>query len=307
MATRRSRGDRTAGARPRPKGKPGDSERVAYLFLLPGLIAYTAFAIVPIIHTGVLSFFEWDGLTDPTWIGLDNYVEVISSPVFQESLVHSLIFIVFYSVLPVMIGLLLVAALTRSRVRGLGAFRTVLFLPYTLALVVVAVAWRWMFDQHGTIASLLDLIGLSSLIRPWLGDFFWALPALGITGAWVWYGLAMVLFLAGAQRIPRDLYDAARVDGAGAVREFFAVTLPGLRNELVVVITLTVIFALRNFDLVFVTTRGGPGRSTTTPALLMYLSAFQEGQVGQGAAIAVILTVLILVATVIVQRLFEPA
>lgn len=295
------------GARPRPEGKPGDSERVAYLFLLPGLIAYTAFAIVPIIHTGILSFFEWDGLTDPIWIGLDNYAEVISSPVFQESLVHSLIFIVFYSFLPVTIGLLLVAALTRSRVRGLGVFRTVLFLPYTLALVVVAVAWRWMFDQHGTIASMLDLIGLSSLIRPWLGDFFWALPALGITGAWVWYGLAMVLFLAGAQRIPRDLYDAARVDGAGAVREFLAVTLPGLRNELVVVITLTVIFALRNFDLVFVTTRGGPGRSTTTPALLMYLSAFQEGQVGQGAAIAVILTVLILVATVIVQRLFERA
>ena len=239
--------------------RPGESRRAPYLYLLPGLIAYTAFAIIPILHTGALSFFDWDGLTAPTWVGLDNYVNLITDPVLQQALIHSVLYIFFYAFLPIVIGLVLVTAMTRTRIRGLAVFRTVLFLPYTLALVVVAVSWRWMFESSGSINSLLTAVGLESLIRPWLGDFFWALPALGVMGAWAWYGLAMVLFLAGAQRIPRDLYDAVRVDGAGVMSEFFAVTLPGLRYEVSVTLTLTVIFALRNFDLVWVTTKGGPG------------------------------------------------
>jgi raffinose/stachyose/melibiose transport system permease protein len=285
--------------------RPGESGRAPYLYLVPGLVAYTLFAVIPILHTGVLSFFEWDGLTDPTWVGIDNYLNLVNDPVLQGALIHSVIYIFFYAFLPIVIGLLLVTAMTRTRIRGLPAFRTLLFLPYTLALVVVAVSWRWMFESAGSIDSLLTAVGLESLIRPWLGDFFWALPAVGVMGAWAWYGLAMVLFLAGAQRIPRDLYDAARADGAGVISEFLAVTLPGLRYEISVTLTLTVIFALRNFDLVWVTTKGGPGYSTTTPALLMYQDAFQSGQVGLGAALGVMITVLILVTAVVIQRWFE--
>ena len=293
---------RRPSVRPR---RPGESRTAPYLYLLPGLIAYTLFAIVPILHTGVLSFFDWDGLTAPVWVGIDNYTNLISDPVIQGALIHSALYIVFFSFIPIVVGLILVTAMTRSRIRGIAAFRTVLFLPYTLALVVVAVAWRWMFESTGSINSLLDLLGLGSLVRPWLGDFFWALPAVGVMGAWAWYGLAMVLFLAGAQRIPRELYDAARVDGAGVIREFFTVTLPGLRYEVSVTLTLTVIFALRNFDLVWVTTKGGPGYATTTPALVMYQDAFQSGQVGLGAALGVLITVVILTVSIIIQRWFE--
>ena len=295
----------TVPVRLRTRGKPGESPVTAYLFLLPALVAYTLFAIVPIVHTVVVSFFQWDGVTPAIWVGLDNFTSVLGDPLFQQALLNAVLFVPFYTALPLAIGLLLVVAMTRSRIRGRTVFRTLLFLPYTLSLVVVAVAWGWMFDAHGTIDTLLNAVGLGSLIRPWLGDFTLALPSLGVMGAWVWYGLAMVLFLAGVQRIPRDLYDAARIDGAGPFRELLAVTLPSLKYELSVIITLTILSALRNFDLVYVATRGGPGNSTLTPALLMYEDAFQYGQLGAGAAIAVILTALSLTAIIIVQRLFE--
>ena len=138
------------------------------------------------------------------------------------------------------IGLLLAAAMSRVRIHGMTFFRTVLFLPQVLALIVVAVAWRSILAPDGLLNDILRAVGLGSLARPWLGDYTWALPAVGIVGTWVGTGLCMVLFLAGVQRIPRELYEAARMDGAGPVREFFAVTLPGLRPHIAVALTLTI-------------------------------------------------------------------
>ena len=128
-----------------------------------------------------------------------------------------------------------------------------------IAGVVVAQAWVWIYADNGPLNEFLRDVGLGSLARPWLGDFTWALPAVGGIGTWVTYGLCMVLFIAGAQSIPQSLYDAARVDGAGAVREFFAVTLPALRNQVVVAFVLTTINALRSFDIIYNATSGGPG------------------------------------------------
>jgi raffinose/stachyose/melibiose transport system permease protein len=138
--------------------------------------------------------------------------------------------------------------------------------------------------------------------RPVL-DFALALPALGITAMWVTFGFVVVLLLAGAQHIPKELYDAARVDGAGPVREFMAVTLPGLRYELSVALTMTTIFALRMFDLPLMATQGGPGYATTTPSLVMYRNVFTDGAVGLGAGIAVLLTILTFAAVVLLSRL----
>ncbi|MEX1335515.1 MAG: sugar ABC transporter permease, partial [Candidatus Limnocylindrales bacterium] len=143
------------------------------------------------------------------------------------------------------------------------------------------------------------------ITRAWLGDFDLALPAIGLIGTWFNTGLAMILFVAGVQKIPLDLYDAARVDGANAVREFFAVTLPSLRNEMVVVLTLTVIFALRNFDLIFVSTGGGPGDATTVPSVLLYELGFEARRLGTGSAIGVLLTGLILVVAIVIVRIGE--
>jgi raffinose/stachyose/melibiose transport system permease protein len=272
---------------------PGEPRNVAWLYILPGLLFYGLFTLAPLLHTVELSFFDWDGLTVGHYIGLANYREAFSDPLVRESFKHSAELIVFYALLPVVLGLLLTALLTRHPVRGFTFFRTALFLPQMIAGVVVAQAWVWIYADDGPLNAFLRDIGLGALARPWLGDFSWALPAVGGIGTWVTYGLCMVLFIAGAQSIPSSLYDAARVDGAGAVREFFAVTLPGLRNQIVVAFVLTTINALRSFDIIYNTTSGGPGTTTYVPSFYMYRNAFVFNRVGYAAAIAVILTVAI--------------
>jgi len=200
---------------------------------------------------------------------------------------------------------MLASVIAHGRVRGVTFFRAVLFLPQTIATVVVAIAWVWIYGPDGPLNEGLRAIGLGGLTRSWLGDFTWALPALGLVGTWVTFGLCLVLFLAGIQKIPYTLYEAARVDGAGHVREFFAVTLPGLRGELAVALTLTVITALRTFDLIYVSTAGGPGTSTTVPSVLVYQNAFANGRVGLAAAVAVVLTALIFVVAFGITRLVD--
>jgi raffinose/stachyose/melibiose transport system permease protein len=272
------------------KRAPGEPRNVAWLYILPGLLFYGLFTLAPLLHTVELSFFDWDGLTVGHYIGLDNYREALSDPLVRDSFKHSAELIVFYALLPVVLGLLLTALLTRHPVRGFTFFRTALFLPQMIAGVVVAQAWVWLYADNGPLNEFLRDIGLGSLARPWLGDFTWALPAVGGIGTWVTYGLCMVLFIAGAQSIPSSLYDAARVDGAGAVREFFAVTLPALRNQVVVAFVLTTINALRSFDIIYNATSGGPGTTTYVPSFYMYRNAFVFNRVGYAAAIAVILT-----------------
>jgi raffinose/stachyose/melibiose transport system permease protein len=282
--------------------RTGESPMLPYLLILPGLVFYALFVIVPIIGTLSLSLFRWDGLMPPVWVGLDNFAEVLSDPNTWGAFRVAFVFILFSCILPVAIALVLVAAMTRARVRGLSLFRLVYFLPYTLALAVVAIAWRWLYAVDGSVNTALRATLGSSAVRPFLGDFAWALPALGVVGIWVTFGFVLVLLLSGAQHIPKDLYDQARVDGAGPVREFFAVTLPGLRYELSVSLTMTLIFALRMFDLPLMTTQGGPGYATTTPSLMMYRDVFGDGQVGLGSAIAVLLTIAIFAGVGIVQR-----
>jgi raffinose/stachyose/melibiose transport system permease protein len=267
---------------------PGAPRRVAYLYLLPALLAFGAFVLVPLLHAAWISLFQWDGITPGTWVGLANYKAVVSDGELRAAFGHALILVGFYALLPVAIGLLLAGALSRTRVRGLTAWRTVLFLPQVVALVVVAVMWRMIYEPTG-----------------WLGSFSVALPAVGLVGTWIEYGLAMVLLTAGVQKIPQSLYDAARVDGAGALREFFAVTLPGLRGEVAVALTLTTIAALRNFDLVYLTTDGGPGNATSVPAFEVYNRAFRAGDVGTASAIGVCVAALIFVLAFALNRFAE--
>jgi raffinose/stachyose/melibiose transport system permease protein len=146
-------------------------------------------------------------------------------------------------------------------------------------------------------------VGISG--KAWLGDFSYALPAVGLIGTWVYYGLAMVLLTAGVQKIPSSLYDAARVDGAGPFREFLAVTLPGLRGEIAVALTLTTVYALRNFDLIYITTHGGPGNSTTVPAYQVFSRAFESGRVGSAAAVGITLTFVIFLISLGINKLSE--
>jgi len=289
----------------RSGGPPGEPRLVGYLYVAPAFVAFLLFGIWPFIQTIGISLTEWRGVGEAEWVGLDNYAQVLTDPDLYSAFLRSFILIFFYSLLPIAIGLLLAALLSRIRIRGLAGYRVALFLPQTIAMVVIAIAWVWIYSQNGVVNEFLRLIGLEGLTRAWLGDFDWALPAIGLVGTWLNAGLAMIFFVAGVQKIPLDLYDAARVDGAGPWAEFRAVTLPGLRNEIVVVLTITVIFALRNFDLIWVTTRGGPGDETTTPSVMLYELGFEARRLGSASAIAVLLTVLILLVTIIIVRLGE--
>jgi raffinose/stachyose/melibiose transport system permease protein len=286
-----------------PTRAPGDPRNIGWLYVLPGLAFYVLFTLAPLLHTVYYSLFDWDGLTPKTWVGLANYGEALRDSVLRDSFVHSAILIVYYALFPVIIGLVLTAALTRSAIRGFRFFRTVLFLPQLIAGVVIAQAWTWIYASEGPLNRFLELIGLGSLARPWLGDFTWALPSIGAIGSWVTFGLCMVLFIAGVQKIPTSLYDAARVDGAGPVREFFAVTLPGLRAEILVAFVLTTINALRSFDIVYNTTAGGPGGSTIVPSMYMYQNAFLYNRVGYAAAISTVLAIAIFLLAALVLRI----
>ncbi len=283
---------------------PGEPRLVGYLYLLPAFAVFATFVLYPLYRAIYISFYDWDGLTVGTWAGLENYKEVVTDPQLRSAFVHALVLLIFYALLPLLIGLLLAGVMARTRVRGLAFFRTILFLPQVIALVVVAVMWKMVYDpDNGSLNRFLGWFGIEG--KSWLGDFNLALPSVGLIGTWVYFGLAMVLLTAGVQKIPSSLYDAARVDGAGPFREFLVVTLPALKGEIAVALTLTTIAALRNFDIVYITTSGGPGDSTSVPAYQVFSRAFESGQVGSAAAIGIVLTAIIFAISLGINRLAE--
>lgn len=284
---------------------PGEPGKIAYLYIAPAFVVFAGFMAWPLFRAVLLSLYEWDGLSQGTFVGVDNYREVITNPQLREPFLHSMILLFYFSVLPIVLGLLLAGLMTRTRVKGAGFFRTVIFVPQVIAMVVVAIAWRQIYAPQGPLNDFLSAIGLGALRHAWLGESAYALSAVGLVGTWVGTGLCMVLFLAGLAKVPRELYEAAALDGAGAVRQFFAVGLPALRGELAVAITLTVVAALRTFDLVYVMTTGGPGTATRVPSYEVWRWSLDDGRVGYGVTIAIVLTVLIMTLTIGVNRIAE--
>lgn len=278
---------------------------IGWLYVLPALALYVFVVLVPAVQSINYSFFRWDGVTQAVFVGTQNYAAFFTDPELAESIAHVGVLVIFYAALPIVLGLMSAALLARHRRPGFSVFRWVIFLPQVLTSVVVAVLWKQLYGPDGPINQALEAVGLGALTRDWLGDFNLALPALGLVGTWTTLGLCMVLFVSGSAAISTSLYDAARVDGAGVVREFFAVTLPGLRPQIAVALTLTVTGALRTFDLVWLTTRGGPGTSTITPSFLLYTKAFSVGDVGAAAAIGVVLAVSCLIISLVILRFLE--
>jgi raffinose/stachyose/melibiose transport system permease protein len=271
---------------------------VAYLYLLPLLIIYTLFVVWPTLETFALSLYRIDGImidAERLFVGLGNFGRLVDDPAFWQALRNNLLWTVFSVTVPVVFGLLLAALLATRGLPLRAPFRVVLFLPQVLALVVVGLVWSWMFNPYyGPINRTLSAIGLSALALPWLGDYLLALPALLVANAWHYYGFCMVIFLAAIQGIDESLYDAAKVDGAGAWQRFRFVTMPGLRHAFTVVVLIMMIDSFKVFDLVRITTNGGPGESTLVLSLLLYKKVFFADDVGYGAAVAVVNTLLII-------------
>ncbi len=294
-------------ARRRRASREGRTSATPYLYLAPAFVLYAAFLLYPLARAAQYSLYAWDTVSPATFVGFGNYVKMVGDPDLLASFGHSAVLVLFYAVLPICLGLAAAAILNRARVRGLGFFRTVIFLPQVIAMVVVAVAWTRMYSTDGPINAVLRAVGLGDVARAWLGDYTFALPAVGLIGTWVETGLVTVLLLAGMGRIPRDLYEAARLDGAGPWSEFLAITLPAVRGEIVVAATLTIVAALKNFDIIYMTTRGGPGSSTAVPSYQVYNQAFGLGQVGMATTIGVSLAVLIFGVNLVLNRAADKA
>lgn len=294
--------------RARRRGAPSAVVRgraTPYLYLLPGFLVYAGFLLYPLIRAAQFSLYSWPGFGPSTFVGFGNYLDLLTDRRFLAAILHALILIIFYSLLPLAVGLVLAAILRRGQVRGLGIFRVLIFMPQVIALVVVAVAWYQIYAPGGLLNRILTVLGLGQVTRGWLGDPNFALPAVGMIGFWLQTGLVMLLLLAGMGRIPTDLYEAARLDGAGAVHEFFAITLPSVKAEIATSLVLTIIAALKTFDLVYVTTGGGPGTATTVPSYEVYNRAFNLKDVGSASAVAIVLTVLVFAINVVVSRIGE--
>ena len=275
---------------------------LALTLVVPAALAYVLFVVRPIFLTIQYSFYDWDGVTPATWVGADNYAALLRNPELSGSILNAFELIIFFSFVPVALGLF-----TANTIRGFATSRlavvarTVLFLPQIIPLVAAGIMWSWQLATNGLVNQVLRLIGLDGVARAWLGDFDTALPAVGVIGAWVLFGLCMLLLLAGMTKIDPALYEAARIDGAGPFREFFSITLPSLRQEVVVCVTVTVIAALASFDIVYIATQGGPGNSTLVPGLEIYYLAFFQREVGQASALAVALMVLVLAVVLPLQ------
>jgi len=281
-----------------------------WVFVLPALVVYAAFVLLPLLMTVQYSTLRWNGIGDSTFVGLDNYVKTLTDPDLLGIIANAFKLIVFFSGIPVLLGLAVASLIRRVASSGLGtAARTVLFLPQVIPLVAAGIMWTWLLSRNGLVNQVLGALGLGGLARTWLADFGLALPAVGVIGAWVLLGLCTILLLTGMSKIDQALYESARIDGASAWQEFRAITVPSLRYEIGVCITITVIASLAAFDIVYISTLGGPGTTTTVPGLEIFRLAFQGRQVGLASALAVVLVILVLVTVLPIQRLTreEPA
>ncbi|HVW92744.1 MAG TPA: sugar ABC transporter permease [Devosia sp.] len=273
------------------------------IYVLPGLIVYALFVFVPILAAVVVSLTSWNGLGLPSFIGFGNYAELFGDARFWTSLGNNAQFIVFYCVIPLIIGICLAAIISVVPQRERLVLRTLLFLPYVMPTAVLGIIFAWLYNPaFGPFNAFLKLVGLKAWALPWLGDFHWVLPAVGAVATWYFFGFCMVVFLTGIQRIDPQLFDAAKVDGAKGWQGFVYITLPSLIPEIRVVLLLTVIASIKSFDLIFTMTRGGPGNATLVPNIYMYQLGFQLNRYGYGAAVAIVGAVLVFVVNYLIHR-----
>ena len=279
------------------------SYRLPLLLLLPSLIFYGTFVLMPLARAVQLSFTDWDGMgSSLTYVGTENYTNIWTEPRFLESLCRNVLWWVMHVVLAVSGGLLM-AILISEVGRGRFFFRTITFFPHVLSLAVVGVIWGQLFHPSiGLINGTLETFGLDDFKRVWLGDPDLALYSVGAASAWQAYGFYMVIFLAGIQSIDPQLHEAARVDGAGAWRRIRDITIPSLHNTMTVVLTLAFISAMKGFGTVWAMTQGGPGYASELVAVYVWRTAFQSAAIGKAAAAGISMAILVVVLSTLFNK-----
>ncbi len=280
---------------PSPVSRGGRGRRsrlVPQWFLLPALVFYSVVVLYPSLAGGWYAFTDWTGGSGANWIGLDNFRELLGDRAAVASLRNTLLIAVTLTVVQSGLGLLLALALN-SAIRGRNLLRTLFFAPMMMPPVIVGLLWQYIYTPNGPLDTALSALGAGGLIQSWLGNSQLALWSIIASVIWHHVGMSMVIFLAGLQGIPEELYESAALDGAGALRRFWSVTRPLLGQATTIATALTMTSSLKLFDQVFVMTGGGPGVSTQTLSLIMYREAFVYGEYGYGSAIALVLTMIV--------------
>jgi multiple sugar transport system permease protein len=286
---------------------PGGAGKSAWLFLAPALALIFVFFFLPVLASLVLSVTDFDiySIANPSstrFVGLGNYAKLLRTPEFWQALRNTFYFALVGGPLTIAVSLAAALLLNARLVRFKSFFRTIYFLPFVTTLVAVAIVWRYLYHtKYGLLNYALGHVGIGPI--DWLGDPHWAMPSIILLSIWKQFGYNMLIFIAGLQAIPQDLYDAAEIDGAGPVRSFFNVTLPLLGPTLLFVGVITMIGYFQLFSEPYVMTQGGPLRSTTSVVLLMYEEGFRWWRMGYAAAIAFVLFIVILIATLLQMRL----
>ena len=275
------------------------------LWVLPAFLLYFVFKLAPMIGGVYLSLLDWDGIEPPEFVGLRNYARMFSDEIIGLALLHNVWYALGTVAGKIVISLFL-ALLLNQALRGRSFYRTALFLPVVMSFVVVGILWSWLYNtQFGLVNSLLRWMGLEFLILDWLGDPKVALWSLIVVDIWKWYGFHMVIFLAGLQTIPSELYEAARIDGANRWQQFWSITLPLLQPVMLVNVTLSLMGGFNVFDIPYVMTEGGPANSTMVMALHIYVRGFKFYRLGYAAALSYALLTLVTILAAIQMKLMS--
>jgi multiple sugar transport system permease protein len=287
----------------RTKSPWGSQGKVAALFLAPYLIIFTIFRFGPSVAGIFISFTKWDLAGKPVFVSFDNFKRLLTDSNFHVSLLNTLIFFVL-TLPPLILFSLLLAIFLNQKMHGRNVGRAIAIIPYVLIPAVVGIIWNWMYDDNfGILNYYLKQMGSPSV--HWITSSKTALASVAVVVVWTYIGYNMVLFLAGLQGIPNELYEASQIDGASKTQTFFKITLPMLKPITSMVITLTLVNTVQLFDQIYVMTNGGPGTSTLTMVQYLYTSAFQNYELGYGSTIEIAILIILVLIIWIQNRLMK--
>lgn len=289
---------------PKIRSRKWKDTLTAYSFILPNFLGFMIFTMIPVIISILLSFTQWDAVNPIKFTGLKNFARLFHDETFKISFLNT----IYYTVGTVpltLVSALIFAILLNKGIRGVKVYRAIFFFPYITSIVAIAVVWNMLF--HPTMGPINDFLRWIGIKNPpgWTASTDWSMPALIITSVWRYMGYYMIIYLAGLQGIPGELYEAATVDGANAWRKFKSITLPMLTPTTFFVSIMLVINSFKVFDLVLVMTEGGPGRSTNVLVYQIYNEAFLNFKFGYSSAISMVLLAIVLLITIIQFKVEE--
>ena len=261
---------------------------IPYLFILPAFVIHVCMVTAPSMSTLVMSLYDWNGLGNAQYIGLDNFREILTDPIVKLALVHNVQWLLVFITVPLILGFSIAIIVSQLR-RGQMFFRTVYFVPYVISAAVAGRIWTAYMNPYYGLNQVFKLLGWTELAKvQWLGNPKIALFSVAFVDNWHWWGFIMVLFLGALQQVEPTLYEAARVDGANRWQELLHVSIPGIRPTIAFVLIMTIMWSFLTFDYVYVMTNGGPANSTEIMATYIYKNAFSKYRAGYANALCVV-------------------